>query len=530
VLIIVGEGNMINFQKYLIPVLAIIGVFTLFTCNTVSRNIFGANEIDSVEHERSESDGIEPITPGKDLSPVRYSRQTASPDIISYHPPKAVSLPDFPLLLPEPELKHRTTGQDICTDVYESEPPDTLILQGKDGADEEEYEDYPYLEFEEEYLSKTFRIYSEIIPDPPDSNPDSRYDNISEKNAVESSIRPTDFFTASQPVDDLNSYKNLEEKVRPTPSQPEQPLSVMESIDEDKQQIFARRGDDIEISFKGKGWIFLGFEDVHHGDALPFQTRYLNKDSTVFLFKAVDLGRQELSFLHQDNLSGIQKRISIDVSVLSDENFDLELSLAADPVDESDYIQAERLIDAGKYQEALDEFLTGYRENSPFVNDRIALLYWEMLSYDKALAFWLKNYGSSEEEYSQKALSGIVRSCIALDDYSTLRRYFNFSTDVNRLKEEIDRLDLARYLLDKKDYYKARDILEELAHDFSGSTLMDEILYLTGRLYEEKSELRDFKRAVDAYARVYRDFPDSSFSQAAYEKSRLLDRHIFKIR
>ena len=153
-----------------------------------------------------------------------------------------------------------------------------------------------------------------------------------------------------------------------------------------------------------------------------------------------------------------------------------------------------------------------------------------MLSYDQALAFWLKNYGSSEEEYSQKALSGIVRSCIALDDYSTLRRYFNFSNDVNRLKEEIDRLALARYLLDKKDYYKARDILEELAHDFSGSTLMDEILFLTGRLYEEKSELRDFKRAVDAYARVYRDFPDSSLSQAAYEKSRLLDRHIFKIR
>ena len=62
---------MINLQKYLIPVLAIIGVFTLFTCNTVSRNIFGVNEIDSVDHEISESESIEPVTPDKDLSPVR---------------------------------------------------------------------------------------------------------------------------------------------------------------------------------------------------------------------------------------------------------------------------------------------------------------------------------------------------------------------------------------------------------------------------------------------------------------------------
>jgi hypothetical protein len=295
------------------------------------------------------------------------------------------------------------------------------------------------------------------------------------------------------------------------------------------RQVYARPGDDIEISFEGRGWIFLGYEERNGRNLLSFQNKYYGDNATVFLFRAAALGSEILDFQYQDNSQGVQKNITLQVTVLEEEEFEEKLAAAAPPVDPEDFASSELLAEAGHYEEALKGFLEGYRSGSPYLNDRIASLYWEMGAYEDALQYWSKNR-DAEAGYSERAVSGIVRSSLGLKNYGSLVKHLDFQTDLSSLADQRLILDLGWFLFENQDFPASRDLMETFLEDHPGSRYADEALFLWGRIHEAKSLVRDFAQAKEAYAEIYRHFPESEYSQQAYEKIRFLNRHYFDIR
>ena len=232
------------------------------------------------------------------------------------------------------------------------------------------------------------------------------------------------------------------------------------------------------------------------------------------------------------------------VSVVKDEEFDRFISGGTRGAlsEIESYQYAERLVELGRFEEALDEYLKRYREGSPYLNDRIADLSLRTSRFDAAMQYWLKNWqkqtaaslnGESESanhDYSNRAIAGIIRSCIAKDDHPTLLMYANPFLNIESISIDRETVMMVKYLIDKRDFRRAKEILQHYLQSHPKSVIMDQVLFLFGRIYEENREQRNYKLARDAYSRVYTDFPESIFADTAKEKADFLNRHFFFVR
>jgi tetratricopeptide (TPR) repeat protein len=320
--------------------------------------------------------------------------------------------------------------------------------------------------------------------------------------------------------------------------------SERESAENERQNFYARIGDDIEISFDREGWLFLGYSDQKSSDAINFQSREYRDGVTVFLFNARRLGTYDLPFLFQKNFSASQDRMTMRVYVVEDEEFDRLISGAGgESLSEIEsYQYAERLVELGRFEEALGEYLKRYSERSPYLNDRIADLSLRTSRFDAAMEYWMKNWqahtdispegksDSTNRDYSNRALAGIIRTCIAKDDHPALLMYADPFLNIESTSIDRETVNMVKYLIEKRDFRSAKESLQHYLRIHPTSAVMDEVLFLFGRIYEEDGEQRSYKLARDAYSRVYADFPESLFADTAREKADFLDRHFFFVR
>jgi tetratricopeptide (TPR) repeat protein len=358
---------------------------------------------------------------------------------------------------------------------------------------------------------------------------------------------------AAKPTKDKAGHKVSERSeirgsVKSQPSISEIPeMRDSEEHSEDRRMVYARVGDDIEISFDKEGWLFLGYKDQKSSEAIAFQTRQYREGSTVFVFSARKLGAYDLPFLFQENYSGSQEKMIMGVLVLEDDEFDRRISeVTGERQSEAEDLQyAERLTELGQYEKALGEFLKRYRDSSPYLNDRIADLYLKTGQFNAAMQYWMKNWqrrqmknglgekpdtAGATQEYSNRAISGIIRTCIAMDDHPTLLQYTEPLLSIDGAPIEREIIMLVRYLIDKKDFRSARETLQRYLRARSSGGSMDEILFLIGRIYEEDTEHRNYKMARDTYTRVYTEFPESFFADSSKEKVDFLNRHFLFVR
>jgi hypothetical protein len=152
-----------------------------------------------------------------------------------------------------------------------------------------------------------------------------------------------------------------------------------------------------------------------------------------------------------------------------------------------------------------------------------------------ARAYWLRNSpresSAAPDEMQARALSGLLRVAVLLDDYpgvlrglETLRRGQLPAGDV-----EARSLEAGAYLLRKSNGSAAIEVLEGLVAGAASARRRDEAYMLLAQAYEADGPMRDVRRAQGFYRRVYEGYPASRYAEAARDRSRYLDRHILLV-
>ncbi len=311
------------------------------------------------------------------------------------------------------------------------------------------------------------------------------------------------------------------------------PLQEAEIPPERVRDIWARRGDQVEISFGSRGWVFLGLRNSRELKGLIFMGSKDLDGKVIFHFRSEDYGVYLLEFQLQDNRRATVKNESVRLSVVTLEEFDSRLASAAigisDKGEGEHFLLAEKHYGLGQYEAALKEYISGYREGLPLVNDRIASIYLRNGQYQAAAKFYEKNRLSGGE-LGEKAVIGLVRSYQALEDPTQLYGLLDKFLGIEYFSIEEELLRFIQYESRHGEAALTCRLLTEYVSRFPGGVFLDEVYFLFGRLYEGESLYRDLERSREYYLRVYEEFPLSNFNEEAGERVRYLDRYFFYIR
>ncbi len=541
---------MINHKRYQSVLIPTLIMLSFISCQSVHQGLqpnpapIAADSTESMERELRE----------RELRPEGT--------IIEYLAPEKIETPKRPLLLP-----HILDAFQVYTLVQpeganRSPLEDAVIIQSPDVPEREAQAPDPDFSYDEIEITAHYQAAEddpkvdrqEVKAKSETQDPAQSAEQSVEKRPVKA-IREDAVHTNSVSEKSISENPKAANPTReesiPAPriaakgeKNPVGSSSKENSVEIEHQIFYARAGDDIEISFDREGWLFLGYKDKESSEAVIFQSREYRKGSTIFVFSAQKLGTYELPFQFQQNFSATQEQVTMKVLVVEEKEFERLVSVSGGgAVSEIEsYQYAERLIELGRYEEALAEYLKRYGTGSPYLNDRIADLSLRTSRFDDAIQYWLKNWEKRSEtglaseaddsgpNYSDLALSGIVRTCLAKDDHPSLLLYAEAFLDIDSSSIDRETIMMVEYLLEKGDFKRAKDFLQRYLKRHPNSAVMDQVLFLHGRIYEENKEQRNYKLARDAYARVYTDFPESLFADAAKEKADFLNRHFFFVR
>ena len=347
------------------------------------------------------------------------------------------------------------------------------------------------------------------------------------------------------------------------------PLPELAEVGKVDREVLARRGDPVELSFEGEGWLFAaagrgsGTEVGRGPEGLEFAGSSSGQGRTRFSFTARELGEYTLSFQLQDHQAGMLRNELVRLRVLDDEAFARELTggagvstgagepeypwragSSASPVGppvSAPFIgehpgsmgaavsRADRFFELGEYELALESYLREYRAGDPYLNERIAESYTAIGDYGAAATYYRSNL-RGPADYRDRAILGLVRSALALEDEQLVIDTIPALLAVDRVPVQTELLGLARYLHLRARSAMAMQLLREYARRYPSGSGMDETLYRMAQLYESENALRDLAAARAAYRRVYEEWPESPFSEPAYQRLQYLDRHFFDVR
>jgi TolA-binding protein len=325
-------------------------------------------------------------------------------------------------------------------------------------------------------------------------------------------------------------------KAAPAASVPSTPPSSAAASTKKVREVYARVGDEIEIGLDGVGFLFLGFAD-RQTDSMTFKARAVKEGKTFFTFKALKLGTWDLDFQQQDNTTGATRIESVRVAVLEEADFaaavQRQTSQGGEAVSEAFEAGrlewAEKLVALGKETAAIAEYLKGYREGNPDLNDRIAALYTRTGDGAAAEKYWRKNVGAASP-WGDRAVVGIARLAIArgdLDGYLAWHRQL-LAVSAEPIDDVL--VDAALAARAKGDVGLGIDLLSEYGRRYPKGKRMDEAAFVTAQLLEAESPFRDLKSSRDLYAALLREFPESAHAPEAVERLRYLEQHFFTIR
>ncbi len=294
--------------------------------------------------------------------------------------------------------------------------------------------------------------------------------------------------------------------------------------------IFARQGDDIEISFRENGWLCL--ELPPEGSGLDYLSRTIEGNKTLFKFRGRRIGEYSLPFQYQDNTRGIIKRETIDVKVVAEKEFDAAMGARGRESEDDERKKrrayALKLYDLGNFSQALQELLASYAEGDPELNHLIASLALREKDYKNAVLFWTKNLGE-KKEWRDKAILGLIRASAGLGDRRSLAGLIRAVLTVKNLPTEEELGILIRMLDDLQDHDLAYRLLAAYQFRYPTGSSLAEVYFRLGQLHELVAAYLDFKKAREYYGRVVKEFPESPYYGPARERIAYINRHYFRV-
>jgi tetratricopeptide (TPR) repeat protein len=294
--------------------------------------------------------------------------------------------------------------------------------------------------------------------------------------------------------------------------------------------IYARLGDDVEISFKENGWLLL--EMPPEGAGLSFVSRHIEDGKTLFKLRGQKIGDYVLPFQYQDQAKGTITRQTIEIKVVSQKDFDAAMGSRESDADKEDKAkrraEAVRLLDLGDYEDALRELLASYSEGDPALNQLIASLALRQRDYRNAILYWQKNL-NDKGDWRDKAIAGLVRASLAAGDRNVLPGLARALLAVKAVPIEEELGLLIQYFANLKDADLELDLLQEYLKRYPAGARLAEVYFLLGQLYEFSGTLMDFKKSRECYEAVVKEFPESEYYAPARDRIDFINRHYFRV-
>jgi tetratricopeptide (TPR) repeat protein len=294
--------------------------------------------------------------------------------------------------------------------------------------------------------------------------------------------------------------------------------------------VFARLGDEVEISFKESGWLLL--EKPPEGAGLEYVNRDLGNGKTLFKFRGAKIGNYLLPFQFQDQSKGVITRQLIEIKVVSQKDFDAAVGGKETESDRENKTKrrayAAKLLELGNFKEALREYLASYGEGDPVLNQIIAALALREKDYQNAALYWKKNLEGAGELHD-KAVLGLIRVALALQDRIALLALARQLIAIQGQPIEPELGLLIRYFSNLKDEALEFDLLSEYIKRFPEGLQLAEVYFLLGQIYEFSRPLLDFKKSRECYQVVVRAFPESQYYAPAKERIDFINRHYFRV-
>jgi tetratricopeptide (TPR) repeat protein len=305
-------------------------------------------------------------------------------------------------------------------------------------------------------------------------------------------------------------------------------------------------GDDITITLNGTGWTFTGGGRTENRwkQGVRYENRTADSNGTTFLFKAKNLGEWTLDFQHQKASSGNTSEETIDIHVLTEEQFKTTIASAGiggpsglrtgtgavPAARERTLSAADWLYKEGKYAQALDAYEKAWQTDNPTLTDKIAGLAYRIGRYSDARKYWQKNFDLSGTTYGALAVAGLMKTATAEKDAPELRALFGYVHALKGVQMRSDLLAAARYLFDAKDWEVAIRYLEEYLARYRGQEGSDVADYLLGRIYQGDTPMQDAQKALVYYREIVAQYPASDYYGRAKENINYLVRYFFEIR
>ncbi|NOY09825.1 MAG: hypothetical protein GXP33_13395 [Spirochaetes bacterium] len=316
------------------------------------------------------------------------------------------------------------------------------------------------------------------------------------------------------------------------------------------RHIVSRPKDSIIISFTGRGWLYKGLVNNKNSKnnksgikAIQYGGKEYNNEKTTFNFKASALGNYDIEFIKQDNSSGKNESRIVQLKVVPEADFDKYLAEAknTDRIKRSkldpDISAADNLYKMGSYRAALNEYLKVYDSNNSYLNQKIADIYFNEKEYDAALKYWEHNLDKKNIYYSE-ALAGTMMSAAAVDDIARIFEYLesfeklpenNAETD-NQIKKEEAVFFTAGELYKHGRIKFALKLFDNYIRNYPAGEQLDAVYFYLGKIYEEAADVRNLKKSLYYYGKVYNNYSGSSYYLAAGKRIRYIKRHFFDIR
>ncbi len=304
------------------------------------------------------------------------------------------------------------------------------------------------------------------------------------------------------------------------------------------KNIVSRPEDSIIISFTGRGWLYKGLVNDKNNKSgikgIEYGGKEYNNKKTTFTFKAPALGTYDIEFIKQDNSSGKNVSRIIQLKVVPEADFDKYLAEAknTDRIKrinfDPDIRAADNLYKRGSYRDALNEYLKVYDSNNSYLNQKIADIYFRQKEYDAALKYWEHNLEKKNIYYGE-ALAGTMMSAAAVDDIAKISEYLESFWKLPESNGEA-------VFFTAGELYKhgrikfALELFDNYIRNYPAGEQIDAVYFYLGKIYEEAADVRNLKKSLYYYGKVYNNYSGSSYYLTAGRRIRYIKRHFFDIR